>query len=556
MIVLLLAAGALFAQSAYIIDQTNATKDVYSSSAYKVYVDTLGSNPDFGLRLCSVGTKYVAATYSANLGGGTYRYTALSWNLTTGSSNTLVSTPNAYPGSCYQTPIDSYAFSQFRDTSRTPPVFVSAFPGRIHVMYSDSANGASPSFVGVGTANGWLRGGYSITHSFNQATGRVSATVNSITFETDVGSISRTPSDPDWGLNASTGRAMLLALCSDDIGDACSDASIVNSSAQFPVLLNLGSVTNDQVVYNRYTVVDGLGAPICIGADVSSAIVANPSNLYFGQPTNITITLTNNGNVNITTDFQLALNITGPGGYAIDTAWTINENLAPGQSTTRNATWVVNGPSGAYTLTARADYTNLLAECSKLNNNASTTVTSSPYYTLHVVIDDNTTNIFPLWGRPYNVTMWITDSNNNTVPNPRYVITETNGLNPFTPTQVWNGRGLKSYSIGEMTGNGSGYIQISMVPTCNLLYTVYSSEGVDAYVGNYSMKVNAYAPGALIFAYNGTLTYDVPLLVNDYTCADPGWVNNKDIFNKNKYTLWVYDWLYEVYSNTKKLVIP
>jgi hypothetical protein len=70
------------------------------------------------------------------------------------------------------------------------------------------------------------------------------------------------------------------------------------------------------------------------------------------------------------------------------------------------------------------------------------------------------------------------------------------------------------------------------------------------------MKVNAYAPSQLIFAYNNTRTYDVPLLVDNYNCVDPGWVNNKEIFNKNRYVLWVYDWLYQVYSNTKKLVVP
>ena len=110
--------------------------------------------------------------------------------------------------------------------------------------------------------------------------------------------------------------------------------------------------------------------------------------------------------------------------------------------------------------------------------------------------------------------------------------------------------------MGEITGNSSGYVDITVVPTCNLLYTIYSAEGVDAYVGDYSMKVNGFAPSALLFAYNGTLTYDVPLFVDNFTCVDPGWVNNKEIFNKNRYVLWVYDWLYQVYSITKKLVVP
>lgn len=557
---LCLVSGLVASQSAYIIDNANAVTDVYASSAYRVYADTFGVNPDLGLRLCSAGQRYVSAVYSADLGGGNHVYTTTSWNLTTGSTDTLVYTSVNAGGGCYYTPIDAFAFSQFRDFSRTPPVYVSAFPGRIHAMYSNSVDGSSPSFVGVGTANGWLRGSYTTTRTFSQATGMVTADVSSITFETDVGSVSRAPSDASWGLNSTTGRSMLLALCSDDIGDTCSDAVIANASGDLPVQLDLNAVTNDQVAYNRYLVVDGLGYPICIGADLSTGIGANPGNIYYGERSNITITLTNSGNVNITTDFILALNITGPAGYTNNTQWTITETLVPGGSTTRSMNWTADGPSGTYTMTARGDQNNNLVECSRANNNASTNVNVNPFYVLHVEIDGNTTNVFPYWGSPYNVTMWITDSNGNYVANPRYTITETNGLSLFAPTQLWNDsgtdRGLKSYNIGEMTGNGSGHVRMTMTPTCNLLYTVYSGEGVDAHVGNYSIIVNAYAPGQLIFAYNGTLTPNHPLLVGNYTCHDPGWLNNKELVNKDRYVTWVYDWAYQVYSIMKKLVIP
>jgi len=559
--VLVLFLGVAFSQSAQIIDNANTVQDVYSSTAFKVYADTFGVNPDFALRLCGAGQRYVAATYSANLGGGNYVYTAISKNLTAGSSDTLVYTPNNLGGGCYATPVDAYAFSQFRDFTRTPPVFVSAFPGRIHVMYSNSVTGSSPTFIGVDMAEGYLRGGYSVTRSFNQATNRVSANVNSITFETDFGSITRNPSDPEWGLNSSTGRSMLLALCNDDIGDTCSDGIIVNATGDLPAQLLLGSPTNDQVIYNRYVVVDGLGYPICIGADVSTGIIAIPNNIYYGANTSATITLTNVGNVNITTDFVLDLNITGPGGYTHDVSWTITETLIPGGSTTRNYNWTADGPNGAYTFTARADSHNDLVECNKLNNNASTVVNVAPIYILHVEIDGNETYTFPYWGRPYNVTMWVTDNNNNTIPGARYVITEHNGLNPFVPTQVWNdsgvGRGLIVDNRGEMTGNGTGYVRMTLVPTCNLLYTTYVSENVAAYVGDYYIVVNVYnGPSQITFLYNSTFTQNPRLIIGNWTCVDPGWVNDKELINKDTYVLWIYDWLYEVYSITKKLVVP
>ncbi|NYZ77384.1 hypothetical protein H0O02_03650, partial [Candidatus Micrarchaeota archaeon] len=277
--ILILVFGLAFSQSAQIIDNANTIQDVYSSAAYKVYVDTFGTNPDFGMRLCSAGQKYVAAVYSANLGGGNYVYEAISKNLTTGSSDTLVYTSNNLGGGCFATPVDAFAFSQFRDFTRTPRVYVSAFPGRVHAMYSNSADGSSPSFVGVNFAEGWLRGSYSTTRSFSEATGNVTGDVTSITFETDIGSISRSPSDSDWGLNSSTGRSMLLALCSDDFGDTCSDAKVINSSGQLPTQLKLNQPTSDSVIYNRYLVVDGLGyGPLCIGADLTLVSVSFSNN--------------------------------------------------------------------------------------------------------------------------------------------------------------------------------------------------------------------------------------------------------------------------------------
>jgi hypothetical protein len=551
--------GLAFSQSAYIIDNSNAITNVYSSASQKVYADTFGDNPDLGLRLCGAGSRYVAAVYSADT-GGSVTYIPVSWNLTTGSSDTLVHTSINAGGGCYYTPIDAYAFSQFRDNTRTPPVYVSAFPGRIHVLYSNNVDGSGGSFEGVDYANGWLEGGYSTSRSFNEGTGMVTADINSITFVTDLGSISRGPGDADWGLSSSTGRSALMALCADTIGDACSDAIIVNDSADLPVQLALNAPTSDQVAYNRYLVVNGLAYGMCIGSDLRTSISANPGSMYSGGETEITITLTNDGNVGITTDFMLGLDITGPGGYSNSTVeWTITDNLDPGDSIQRTVNWT-HTQSGTYTFTARGDEDNDLVECDKTDNNASTNVNIIPTYTLHVEIDGNYTNIFPIWGRPYNVTMWITDSDGNYVANPRYVITETNGLNYFSPTQVWNdsgtGRGLKVYNRAEMTGNGTGHVRMTLAPTCNLLYTVYSAENVDAYVGDYGIIVNAYDGGPITFAYNGSLTTDVPLLIDDYTCSDPGWRNDKELVNKEEYVLWIYDWIYEMYSITKKLVLP
>jgi hypothetical protein len=555
LIILVLFFGFAFSQSAQIIDNANTVQNVSSSAAFKVYADTFGINPDFALRLCGVGQRYVSAVYSANLGGGNYRYVTISKNLTTGSSDTLVYTSNNLGGGCYGTPVDAFAFSQFRDFTRTPPVYVSAFPGRAHAMYSNSVTGSSPGFIGMNYSDGWLKGSYSvpIPPLFNQGTGMVTANVNSITFETDVGSVTKISSDPEWGLNSSTGRSMLLALCSDDFGDVCSDAVIANASGDLPVSLALGSPTNDQVIYNRYIVVDGLGyGPFCIGADltlVSVGFSANPVNP--GVPSTTTITIRNDGNVNVTTDFRLTLNITGPGAYFQQYNWTITEDLAPAGTTTRNLVFNDTNTSGNYVFTAEADSLDEIVECNE-NNINSNTLTVIKTYTIHVLIDGVENDTFAYSGRPYNVTVYLNDSDGNIVTNSKFVFTETNGLNPFTPTQIWNdgiaNYGVKSYSIGEMSSNASGYAMLAVVPTCNRLYNdPIKGPLLVANIGNYFMEVKAYE-GA-IFRANKTL------YVTDDTCADPGWVNNKELINKD-YVQPVYDWLYTMYSILKKLLVP
>ncbi|MEM4208478.1 MAG: hypothetical protein QW153_02755, partial [Candidatus Bilamarchaeaceae archaeon] len=222
-----------FSQTAQIINSSLAVQnvsvaDVYNDGTY-MYIDNVG-NPDFGIKLCGVGQKYIGATYAANV-GGTYRYYLVSWNLTNGAALSLVYTSLNDGGGCYYTPLDAFAFSQFKDFAKTPPVFVSAFPGRIHVLYSDNGDGSSPSFVFLNYSDGWLGGSYTVplsTSSFNQLTGNVNATVTSINMiRSTGGSVSISPSDSKSGLNSSVGRSILIALCSDDYGASCSDAVLV-----------------------------------------------------------------------------------------------------------------------------------------------------------------------------------------------------------------------------------------------------------------------------------------------------------------------------------------
>ena len=551
----------LFAATASIVDSTGTTTNVESSAAFKVYVDTFGNNPDFALELCNAGQKYAGAVYSANV-SGTFVMVPISKNLTSGSTNTLVYT-SLGAGPCYTTPVDSFAFSQFRDFTRTPPIFVSAFPGRIHVLYSNNADGTgSPDLVPLNYSDGWLVGAYDLTPIpyFTQATGDVTVNVNSITFQTELGAIERSPSDSQWGLNSSTGRSMLLALCSDDIGNQCDDAVVVNSTSDLPAGLSVVGTINDQNVHHRYVVVDGLGEYICVGANLRTTVTPVPSSILYGGNSTVTITVTNTGNVGITTDFILQYNVSGSG-YSDTINYTITEDLAAnGGFTTRQYVFNATGQAGTVNLRAYADSTDVIAECSEADNLGTATISISPVWYLHVWIDGNYTNEFPEWGRPYNVTFYINNSNGDEVPNARYEIIETNGLNPFVPIQVWNDgtdKGLSSASVGTATGDSSGYLTVALIPTCNKFYAPGSPIDLTPILGDYTIVVRGYNGATqLSFAYNGSTVSNYPLLVPNRNCVDPGWVNDKEIINKDSYVFDIYDWMYEVYSITKKLVVP
>jgi hypothetical protein len=552
-----------FPASAAIVNSTGSTWNVTASFADKVYVDVLPSpsvNPDFAMKLCDVGQKFVAAVYAAN-SSGTAIYTSVSKNLTSGSSATLVYTTLG-AGPCYTTPTDSFAFSQFRDFARSPNVFVSAFPGRLHALYSGTSDGASPSFVFMNYSGGWLMGSYSTTQSFSESTNNVTANIASISFVTDAGTVSKAPSDSDWGISSSTGRSLVIALCSDDYGGNCSDMRLLNSSSELPAQLALHQTVSDAVTYRRYFVVNGLGyGPLCMGADLAPSISFGTNPISAGGNSTVNVTITNNGNVQVTTNFRLTLNITGPGGFSNQTNWTITETIPAGGSTSRAFTFLNTSRSGTYTFTAESDSLGDIAECDE-NNVVTDSLTVQAVYLMHVLIDGNETNIFPYAGQPYNVTVYVSDSDGNNVTNPYFLFTETNGLNLFTPTQLWNDSGklynLSSTVTGQMRGNGSGVAMLAVVPTCNKLYDDPAKNAtLLAAIGNYSMKLNAYNSGHAIISvfYAGSYVTDYPLYVANSSCADPGWLNNKELVNK-EYVMPVYDWVYQVFAILKKLLVP
>jgi hypothetical protein len=399
-----------------------------------------------------------------------------------------------------------------------------------------------------------LRGSFSLGASYSDASNNVTGSIGSITFQTDAGPQTKSPADADWGINPATGRALIVGLCSDDYGGACCDAKIINSSAQLPVQLRFNETVNDQFAYNRYFVVNGLSTGLCIGANIVPSIgFAPPSPINSGDSSVATVTLSNNGNVPITTDFNLTLNITGPNGYVNATSWLVTDNIPAGGSVSRAVTFTNSSKSGTYVFTAHADRNNDLVECDE-SNIVTQNLVVSKLYVLHTFIDGVENDTFLQAGRAYNLTAYVTDSDGNVVNDTNFVFTETNGLNPFTPVQLWNQSGalfgVKSTITGTASSNSTslGNISLAMLPTCNTIYNdPVNGPLVNSSVGDYSLTIRGYGAG-----FDITRTMNV----TDKTCNYPGgFVNDREVLNKY-YVEFVYDRLYEAFSVLKQMLVP
>jgi hypothetical protein len=517
--------SAAFAVSGAIINSGETAKNITYLTTANAYKDA-APNDDLGLALCDVGPKWVGAAFALN-NSGTWIYNVV--NQRAGSTTySLINTSNtATICSGYYTPIDSFLFSSSSIAS-VPPAFVAAFPGRIYILYSDYQDGTLPEFVLVNFANGSMRGSYSVSSTFDQATKNVSLNVNSISFETDIGTVSKAPSDGTYGL--SNDRRLVVGVCTDDSGENCSDGKILNSGGQLPVTLSTGLASvDDQSVYTRYSVVNGLGYSFLIGANLQASVNASNPNPYDGDVINLGVTIYNTGNVNVSSTFNVTL-------YDNDVPFNtteITQDVVPGNNLYFTVPYNTYGKSGSHTIVASSDSSDKIVETSEADNNGSTVVNVQTTYHAIVYVDGIQTYTFDEAGRPYTVTVSVINSSGSPTENATVRITEVNGLNMFAQMQLWNDTyfannktGLKSYSIAEIVTNSTGNVSFTLVPTGNKLYVSPYSDTYNAssYVGNYSLYLEIYLNGQRQ-KINGSYQDMIPLYLTNLTPVTTGLTN-------------------------------
>lgn len=583
-IFLILISTPVLSVSARILDSSLTTQNVYFTGDnydHKTwYQDAIDGNPDLGLELCDVGQKYVGATYAINV-GGTWKYSLITYR---SSTKALAYTSLTSSAGCYYTVLGELTFSpSYLPSAPTPSpsVYIAAFPGKVFVTYADSENpGTLTNFV---LADGRLLGDYTVSRSFDEGTKRITVETPTIQFQTISGYVTKSATDPDFGVNSE--RRMVVGVCGNVNGESCYSGVIVPTEATFPLSLDAGTPTvSDQVKYDRYVVINGLGKYICIGANLKPGIAAtNPSGsppiIYYSQYLTVNYTISNprdvpteqkGGNVGVTTDFKIRIKIyrQDNASYVVfDQEYLVTNDIPPDGTVTGSFTWQANVKSGYYIFELTVDSGNNINECDETDNTVSFVFRVKPIIIPKIYINGELTNTFPKPGVPYNVTMIIKNSDNVTIGNATVELVEKNGIASFVPTQIFNvsvnstdkvknGTFVETHAFFPTDYNGK--VELTIIPSGNPLYAPeYSYLGVKDVIGNYSiyMKGVTFCGEEFVYIINGTLTREYPLYVQDYYRYSDFDSWPKNLPNLENYAKALMNTVYTIFARFWKVLV-
>ncbi len=503
------------------------------------YEDANDGNPDAAVEICGVGQQYAGGAYAINV-GGTWKYVLVTY----GSDTDALSNANQDVGnSCYRSAASGMTISpSYLSSSPTPspPVYFAAFPGKLWVAYAGSPNpGTLSNFILTDQA---LLGDYTIPRTFNQSSDRVVISTPTISFQTESGPFTKLATDSTFGV--SNKRRMVIGICSDQTGSTCADGDIVYEPTQFPLKLNPGvSPIDDKHAYHEYVVINGIGKPICIGANLKATINSvQPNPVYYSQILDISYTISNfrtppneesdGGNVDVTDGFDVKT-VIYPQGNSSDIVFTNITHiysLPSGSSRTITVHWNATAHSGTYVVKVIADPDNNIVECDENDNTDSKTFVLKPIILPTFYINGKQTTVFPHPGIPYNVTIHLKNSDNDTVSNATVRLTQTNGISPFVPLQIWNATTNSSggtKTIGTVVNTTvalktdyQGNAKLTIIPTGNPIYSPeYAYLHPKTVIGNYSISLSgtAYNGDPFVFVRNGEVYHNYKLgLSNTY----------------------------------------
>jgi len=543
-----------------ITDGTSFISEMYydTSSSSKSYADVAPTNDDYGLVTCGLGTgtKYFGAGYAYNVSGD-WEYILITYD----ANNQKSFAPGSVDASSlctggYRTNNGPLSFLSGPNNNRTtgydPDVFTAALPGKLFLMISDSSSASNLQFAYINSSNntGWLKGSFNgVTRTFDQGSRNISVNFNS--GSNDITAYTAAATSDSFDKTDSTegirrNRKILIGICNDSIGFSCSDAKNMTSASELPVELSSGlsaGEVNDQQTYTKHAMINGLNYSLCIGSelDIDTNPVVNESSILSGRSYTVTVYLDNDGNVNVTTDFNVTVIEKKDGtetGYVNVTI--ITDELAQGNNvTTFNFERTPASGSGSYTYTATINDTESgIATCGAAQQSGTSSAVSveaviQPQIRINGVLNGN----FSFAGMINNLTIQLADSDSNPTnyfANWTVEMRETNSYSLLAPLQYQNNSGDFS-GIGINTTatlllNGSGYGTFTISPTGSKAFNDLndSSEGLyGGHFGDYSLtfKIGNRSGYEQSVEYQG-ITYDC---VED--CAVPFVFTNSSDFN-------------------------
>ncbi|HIQ49777.1 MAG TPA: hypothetical protein EYH56_01135 [Nanoarchaeota archaeon] len=534
------------------------------------YQDAMGENPDVGLMLCGVESPYYVGVVYYMKNSSHSEWVLVSYEKDNTNLPLADESLNYNGKSCKRTDIGKFFISPSYYEDRTPRVYIAAFPARLYALYSSSPTGDNPKFVYL---NAKFSGSYSCSLSYTYSSNTIS--INSLSISaTGVGNIGL----KDEYRGISEERPLLIGVCRDDSGLECeAGISRLTSPPNFPISYSFDipqAQVNDQHTYKRYGVVNGLKCgEICIGADLTiSSLSVKKNPIYYSQTQEIYITIKNSGNVPVTTDFKVKIEIKNSTGYVVySKEINIEEEISEnGNTKYLKVTWEAYARSGEYTVYVTVDSEKNITECNEGNNQKSKTFELKPITLPEIWINGKQTNTFPYPGVPYNFSLYLKNSDNETLRNARVKLVEVNGLSLFTPTQIWekvydeHGNKIKNATkvttITEVYTDYYGWVNLTLIPTGNKLFAPeYNYTNASEILGNYSLYITGeYRKNgkweAFKFVVNNELSDTYPLYIqNPYTYK--AYEQESKFHNQESFVKVVMDWIYTIFANFWKAIV-
>lgn len=581
-LMLILASGLVMADAKF-LNNAGSTQSLYytgtSSTPGNLYADAITPNQDVKLEICDVGNKYAGAFYAIRV-SGIWSSALASYST---STKALASTV-ASGGACYQTTPSAFTVSPSKlDTfggQPDPEVFKAGLPGNMFIGYGSSDNPGIAGIEGyiVPTGTTRLLGSYSINRQFNQLTRDVEFQgTPTVTFQSSSGTFQKNINDNVYGIGDE--RPLVYGICDDYYGENCSSGELLISGDTFSdktTGLSPAEV-NDQNVHNKYVVMNGLGYPICIGANLAPQIdTIDPDPVYYSQDLEINITLKNTrigtkdeygGNVDVNSNFDVFFEIYpvgNPAGEIFNQTFRVSDNIPPDGNVFATLIWPAYAHSGDYTVRITIDSGSEIAECVEGDNQVTRNFELKPITLPTFIIDGLDRTNFPVANVPYNVTFHVENSDGDILNNAAVIMKEVNGLTLSGPTQIYE-KVTDEFGSTEKTGligtnevkfytDYYGNASFVYIPTYNKLYLPqYTSIHLEDYVGYYSMSMYGEQDDGVAFKFvvNGDLMDEFPLGIVDYETTQP--IDFKGIMNTGIVSQ-VLDFMYQTYSHFVKAI--